>query len=715
MEKTYFSDAWYRIADLRLRLRSHVRLHRTIFRGHLWYVLQDRTSGRFHRFTPETYFVINLMDGERSMQEVWDIACNQMTEKVLTQDEVIQLLGQLHVSDVLFGDVPPDIEELTERGRKQRNRKLLMSFMNPLAIRLSLIDPNEFLNATYPLIRPLFSWFGALIYIGLVAYACLLAGMNWEALTDNMTDRVLSTENLFLMLVAYPFIKTIHELGHAYTVKRWGGDVHEIGIMMLVFMPVPYVDASDSLAFRSKWQRALVGAAGILVEVFLAAIALIIWMNAEAGLVRAFAFNIMLIGGVSTLLFNGNPLLKFDGYYVLSDIIQIPNLASRANKYIGYLIQRYAFGISSATTPVTGKGEAPWLFFYSLGAFGYRLIIMTVIIVFVSQQFFVIGTLIAIWAVILMLGVPLAKHIWFLLTNPILRHNRTRAFRMVGTGLAALAVVLFAVPLPHSTIAQGVVWLPGNGILHAGADGIVVAVSGVPGGHAEPGMPLVRLDDPLLIARVSLLDIRVRELGHRLDKQNLSDLANAQIVREELRLAHADLALARERQSALTVRAQSAGTIILPDAENLIGRFIRRGETVAYVAQFDEPVIRVIVPEDDVDLVRNEATNMSIWFSGDLSQTFAAEVVREMPSLTNTIPSAALSTKGGGELTLDPMAPGQNRTLSNQLHMDLRLTENLVIPRIGNRVYVRFHFGSRPLVYRMYRSIRQIFLSTFQV
>ena len=106
-------------------------------------------------------------------------------------------------------------------------------------------------------------------------------------------------------------MKALHELGHSYAVKRWGGEVHEIGIMFLVFMPVPYVDASESAGFQSKWQRAFVGAAGILVEIFLASLALFIWLNAEEGLVRAFAFNVMLIGGVSTLFFNGNPLLRF--------------------------------------------------------------------------------------------------------------------------------------------------------------------------------------------------------------------------------------------------------------------------------------------------------------------------------------------------------------------------------------------------------------------
>ncbi|RUU62213.1 peptidase M50, partial [Mesorhizobium sp. M2C.T.Ca.TU.009.01.2.1] len=458
MEQSYLSSSWYRVSGLKLRLRGHARIHRAIFRGQLWYVLQDRTSGRFHRFTPETWFIISLLDGRRTIQEIWDMACAQLEDKVMTQDEVIHLLGQLHTTDVLFGDVPPDIGELADRGKKQRDRKLIMSFMNPLALRFGLIDPDKFLQATLPLIRPLFSWVGALGFCLLFGYALVLAGVHWRALTKDVTDRVLSAENLILLLIAFPMIKAVHELGHAYAVKRWGGTVHEIGVMLLVFMPVPYVDASDSLAFQNKWHRAIVGGAGIMVEIVLAALALIVWVNAEPGLVRAFAFNVMLIGGVSTLVFNGNPLLKFDGYYVLSDIIEIPNLASRANAYLGYLVQRYAFRIRSATSPVTASGEAGWLFFYGFAAFFYRLTITAAIVTFVSRQFFIVGTLIAVWAVILMLGVPVAKGIWFLLVNPALRHNRGRAFGVVAGTIAALAVVLFLVPLPHSTIAQGIVW-----------------------------------------------------------------------------------------------------------------------------------------------------------------------------------------------------------------------------------------------------------------
>jgi putative peptide zinc metalloprotease protein len=591
----------------------------------------------------------------------------------------------------------------------------MMSFMNPLAIRFNLIDPNEFLNATYPLIRPLFSWVGALLYLAFVAYATVLAGMNWDALTENVTDRVLSAENIILMVLCYPAIKALHELGHAYAVKRWGGDVHEIGIMMLVFMPVPYVDASDSAAFPGKWQRALVGAAGILVEVFLASLALIVWLNADDGFVRAFAFNVMLIGGVSTLFFNGNPLLRFDGYYVLSDILEIPNLGSRANKYLGYWIKKKAFGIRSATSPATAPGEPFWFVTYAIAAFCYRLVIMATIALFVSQKFFIVGTLIAIWSVILMIGVPLAKQTWFLLTSPQLRKNRGRAFAVVGGVFACAGMVLFAIPVPYSTVAEGVVWLPGKGVVHAQADGTVLELLAEPGQQVEAGTALMRLEDPLLSGRVTLLKLRIRELEHRLDKQDLGDQANALIVREELQLARADLLNAEIRERALVVKAESDGTLIVPGAKDLVGRFVRRGQKVAYIAQFLDPPIRVIVPENSADLVRNDSRKIDVRFIENPRVEYHARIAREVPALSDTLPSAALSTMGGGNIALDPSNVEANRTLEKLLQIDVLLAENQIASRVGSRVFVKFYHGNQPLAGRLYRMSRQVFLKLFKI
>ena len=166
--------------------------------------------------------------------------------------------------------------------------------------------------------------------------------------------------------------------------KVWGGEVREVGLMMLVLFPVPYVDASAASAFPSKWRRAVVAGAGIMAELAIAAAAILVWAAAEPGLVRAAAFNAALIGGVSTLLFNGNPLLRFDGYYVFADLVEIPNLAQRANRQVFHLIKRHAFGLSESASAVTARGEAPWLVIYSVAAFIYRFFIVLGIALFIA-------------------------------------------------------------------------------------------------------------------------------------------------------------------------------------------------------------------------------------------------------------------------------------------------------------------------------------------
>jgi putative peptide zinc metalloprotease protein len=715
MEKSYHSASWYRVANVRPRLRSHARIHRHHFRGQLWYILQDRTSGRFHRFSPEAYLIISLMTGERTVEQIWEIACARLQDDVLTQDEIIGLLGQLHSADVLYGDTPPFFEELSDRGRRQRQRKLIMSFMNPLALRIPLLDPDRFLNVTAALLRSLFSWFGLAVYIAVVAYGCVLWGQHWSELTTNIASRVLATESILLLVITYPVVKALHELGHAYAVKRFGGHVHEIGVMLLVFMPVPYVDASDSAAFQEKWQRAFVGAAGILVELLLAAIAMVLWVNSEEGTFRALMFSVMLIGGVSTVLFNGNPLLRFDGYYVLSDILEIPNLGSRANQYIGYLVKRYAFGLAGAQSPVTAEGERFWLFSYAIASFAYRLFITAAIVVLVANQFFVIGVLVAFWSLILMLGVPAFKQLRFLFTSPALVRNRKRALTVVGASLAACVAIVLAVPLPYSTLAEGIVWVRGDGVVHAAADGVVAEVATPPNTEIRPGKLLLQLDDPGAGARVQLLEARVAELDHRRAMLDITNQTEAKIAREELRQAQADLALARQRVSDLGVRSLADGQFVLPRATDLIGRFVRKGDVLGYVARFEEPVILAIVPEDSADVVRQRTRQLQVSFVGSPQAVHAARIAREVPTLAANLPNRALSTLGGGQINLDPTDPRKEKTIGNLLHLEIRLLGAFNADRIGERAHVRFFHGFEPLAGRIYRASRQVFLKHFKI
>ncbi|WP_371054951.1 efflux RND transporter periplasmic adaptor subunit [Rhodosalinus sp. K401] len=712
MAESFHSSSWYRVAEKRPRLRSHTRFFRTLYRGELWYVLQDRTSGRYHRFSPSSYFVASLLDGKRTLEDAWQIAQRQLDDDTLSQDKIIEILGQLHGADVLQGEGVPDIAEMVERGERQRRKKTVKSVMNPLAIRLPLIDPEGFLRVTMPLARPFFSVAGLLLYLGLLGYGITLAAVHWDELTSNVLDRVLSTENIVLLLLVYPLVKAIHELGHAYAITRWGGEVHEIGIMFLVFMPVPYVDASDSLSFPSKWRRAFVAGAGILVEIGLAAIAMIVWVNAESGLVSAFAFNVMLIGGVSTLFFNGNPLLRFDGYYVLSDILEIPNLGQRSNRYIGYLVQKHMLGIEEAKNPATAPGEAGWFFVYALAAFAYRIFITVVIVLLVSSMFFSLGILLAVWSVVLMFGVPLAKQVWFLFASPKLRRRRGRALAIMGGTLGAVMAALLLVPLPYSTISEGVLWVPGEAAVHAGTDGLLEEVLVAQGETVEAGAPLVRMADPLLMSRVRLLEVTVEELNRRREALLFQDPAAARIVERELEHAAADLALARDRLAALDVRAETAGRVALEQTTDLPGRFVRKGAILGYVADPEAPLVRAVVNERDSDLVRR-ARRIDVRFASDPESVWSAHVTREIPSLVAELPSMALATIGGGRVALDPAAP--DRALANLMHLELGLDAKMPFETIGQRAYVRFVHDPTPVAERVYRRVRQVFLRHFKI
>jgi len=399
MAEAFLSTLWYRVATLRPRLRAHVTVHRHRYRGQPWYVLHDHGAGRVHRFTPAAYMLIGQFDGTHSVDEIWRSLAEARDEDAPSQDDVIQLLSRLHQQDLIQYKGSPDVAELLQRYDRQSRQIVKQNLMNPMMTRVPLWDPDAFLTRTLPFVRPFIGWFGLFLWFVVVAGGAATAGLHWERLTLNIADRMLAAENLLIALVTYPLLKAAHELMHGYLAKKWGGEVREMGIMFLVFFPVPYVDASAAAAFRSKWRRAAVSAGGIIVEIFVAAVAVMVWANAEQGIVSAFAYNLVLIGGVSTLVVNGNPLLKFDGYYVLTDVFEIPNLANRANEYLGFLIQRYVFGAKRLRRKPSTRGERVWFLLYAPAAFCYRMFVMFSIALFVASSYFIVGVLIALWSI----------------------------------------------------------------------------------------------------------------------------------------------------------------------------------------------------------------------------------------------------------------------------------------------------------------------------
>lgn len=707
------SSLWHAVATLRPRLAAHARVHRHYYRGQVWYVVQDEVRGRSFRFNPVAHHLIALMDGTRSVQQVFDAARAELGEECPSQDDLIRLLSQLHGAELLQGSGTPDFEALARRSRQRRRAELRRRLVTPLAIKLPLLDPERLLQRGLPLVRWLFSPLGALLWLALVATGAVLAGMHWSELTRNVVDRVLAPQNLLLLWLTYPLVKALHELGHGFATKAWGGEVHEMGVMFLVFFPVPYVDASAASAFPEKWRRVVVGSAGIMVEVALAVVALLVWLAVEPGLVSSTAYNVMLIAGVSTLLFNGNPLLRYDGYYVFSDLIEVPNLGMRGNAYLGYLAQRHLLGMHDVPEPETARGERFWLVAYGLASTPYRIFILLAIALFVAQQYMVVGAILAGWAVLSGILWPLAKGVAFLAASSRLRRGRRRALAGAGLAAAALAVLVFALPLPLYTQAEGVVWVPEGGLVRAETPGFVKRLAAKPGSSVAPGELLLELEEPSLAARLQALEARLDGLEVQYTVAYREDRVRAEILREQIASAEAELRDARERSERLRVRSGAAGVLVIPAADDLPQRFLRQGERVGYVVRPGEATVRVIVPQEAVELVRGSTRAVEVRLAERLETVLPATLKREVPAATEELPSIALGVPGGGKVAVDPRETRTGKAFERMFQFDLALASQGGSPHLGGRAYVRFDHGYEPLAWRWYRSLRRLFLSRF--
>ena len=307
------------------------------------------------------------------------------------------------------------------------------------------------------------------------------------------------------------------------------------------------------------------------------------WLAVEPGLVRAIAFDAMVVAGVSTVVFNGNPLLRYDGYYILADLLEIPNLAQRATRYWGYLVDRYVFRTDGLKDFVATDGERIWLLLYAPAAFLYRQVVMLTIAIFIASQYLAVGVAIAIWSLFTGVALPIGKALWQVLASPRFHRNRTRAVTATFGLILAVSIVMFLIPAPLYTTTEGVVWLPENAVVRAGTDGFVRALLVEPGKIVTAGEALVESEEPTLKAELEILRARVAELETRLATERFTDRVKAEITTTEIGQARAELATATGRAERLVARSRGEGTFAVMKPQDLPGRFLREGQQIGYV------------------------------------------------------------------------------------------------------------------------------------
>ena len=728
-----FSESWYRVKDLKPRLRSAAQISRQHYRGERWYVVRDPAGNQFHRLSDVAYRFVGLLDGTRTVGESWELVGGQLADDAPTQPEIIQILSQLYAANLIETNISPDATVLLRRHKKQQQRKLQGRLMNLLFPRIPLWDPDRFLKRWMPLVGPLLSKGGAILWllvVGVAAFVVIPRIDDFAAETGNLLQS--GTVEMWLALGAtFILTKFFHEMGHAFTCRRFGGECHEIGIMFLVLMPCPYVDASTAWGFSGKWKRILVAAGGMIAELFIAALAAILWAISGDGAVHQIAYYTMLIASVSTVIFNANPLLRYDGYYILSDWLEIPNLQQKSRDYALGLVRRHVFRVKATQPLPPTAAQRLWLVVYSVTSTVYRIFIGFAIMLMVIYQLpeaaQIIGYFLAAGAIATFFVVPLFKLFKYLTTDPELHRKRTRAWAFTLAVGSAAAVLLGAVPFPNAVRAQGV----GEPLERARAvvksPGWVDAILVRDGESVRAGQVLVRLRNPDTATELKTAELEMERAAILLDAAKGTSAGEADIARQTYERAKDQVAKIQKDAAELVVVAPNAGKVVAPQLDRLQGVYLKRGQPVAEVS--DDAMIETFVSVEQGDYERVRAASdpqVEVRFAGDTGRKLKAvdlvgddlEEIRYLPAAKNDVRSGALTLAGGGTIAPDQRDP--NKTAADLFEMRVILANPPVadgggdgsgearrfLP--GQRAYVRIKLDDEPLAKQWWRQFLQL-------
>lgn len=715
-----FSPRWYRVADLKPRLSPLVRLRRQRVRHETWYLLMDRSSSRSVRLNAAAYAIAGRFDGNHSVQHLWNQRFNLGNDPP-TQDEIIQLLAQLREAALIQFDTPADVELLVphlERTESQRWRSSL------LAWRFRLADPSALLERLAPLERVLFSRTALIVWILAMLLLLALALQHAPTLVEHGQKWLTTPRYAVLAAVLYVPFKLLHELAHGLAVRHWGGEVRSAGITLMLGLPVPWVDASAATGFTQRHKRIFVSAVGIMTELALAAIALPLWLWLQDGLLRDAAFVTVIMAGVSTLLFNANPLQRLDGYYIATDALSLPNLAFRSRTWWIDLLGRRLLHLPICDPMATARGERPWLMAYAPLAWLYSLVIATIATLWLGEFSLALGlvggTLLA-WKMGLS---PVLSLLSTLNRAALTQRSITRRWQWIRLLAGVLLAALLLLPVPQRTRMQGVVWPPDQAQLRVEEDGFVSQIQVANDKPVSADETIIVLSNPELQTQFERQTNRVAaleaELVHSWPGAGQTSNGRSGDAQAELTSAQAQLDRLRERVAGLNVRARIDGRVALTGKSDLQGRYLRRGDLVGQILNGAAPTIRVALPESEATSLRLDKSatainDVTVRLTSSPEHMFTARLVRDGGGAVQQLPSAALSQRHGGPLATDPLDTNDLKPLLPVIVLDIQLDPATTAPppRLGERAWVCFNAGFSPIAWQLSDRLRYEILRRF--
>ncbi len=711
-----FSESWHRISDLKVSLRSTVKVRRQIFRGDLWYVLYDPFNNTFFRLRPAAYDFISRLRPDRTVESIWEESLKRNPGSSPGQEDVLQLLTQLYYSNLLYFKMPADSTKLFERYRKRRQREIRSKLLSIMFMRFPLLDPDKFLQGVLPLIRPLVGFLGAACWLVVMGIAAKLVFDRFDQVTEQIQG-ILAPDNLLLLYAGMVVVKTLHEFGHALVCKRYGGEVHTMGVMLLIFTPLPYMDATSSWSFRSLWQRALVGGAGMITELFVAGLATIVWANTGVGTLHSLAYNIMFIASISTLIFNGNPLLRFDGYYILSDLLDIPNLSTRAMQHLRHLAERYLFGYRESISPSQSGKEAFWLTVFGILSGIYRVIVFTGIILFVADKFLLAGLLMALLCIISWGIVPIFRLLKYLATSPRLAKTRARAILVSLCITVGITFLLGMLPMPNRFRSPGLVEAVHYVRVVNHAPGLVAKLLVPPGTWVKAGTALIELENQELHMETNRLQAQKSEalaLQMRAMSKAVEDLKP---IQKRLETIEEKLANLRQQKKDLVVRARQDGLWVVPLANEIEGQWVPKGSLMGEIVDNRSFRFSSVVSQDDAaNLFVDKIQKTEVRLFGQEGANLAVSQFKIIPFQHDQLPSAALGWMGGGEVAVS-LSDDTGVQASEPFFLifaELESDQNALFLH-GRSGKIRFSLNKEPLAVQWGRSFRQLLQKRYQI
>ena len=723
-----------------LRYRGDLVTNRQVYQGQAWYVVKDPIGLSYYRFRPEEYALLEMLDGEASLEDLKDNFEARFPPRRITVDEVSRFVSTLHRSGLVIGDRPGQGPQLNERRRQRVWSEWKNWLRSIMSLRFRGIDPDWILNKLNPWFGWLYSPPALMVAVVYIFTALMLVLVNFETFRSKLPEfhQFFASGNWFYLAAALGITKVIHEFGHGLSCKYYGGECHEMGFMLLVFTPCLYCDVSDSWMLPSKWKRMMIGAGGMYIELIIASTATFLWWNSHEGLFNQMCLNVMFVSSVSTLLFNANPLMRFDGYYILSDMLEIPNLRTKSSTSLSRLAKKWCLGVKLQDDPFLPKRHQGLFALYSVASTIYMWVLMISIFMFVwnamkPYRMEAIGRMLALFGIYGLIVRPITGIYKFLKVPG--RRDEVKSLNITVTAgvVAAIAAAICFIPLPQR------VWCPaelrprGEETVYVTVDGRLEEILVEANDRVAEGDELARFSNVDL--ELQIAELEGQESGYRarlasLERERFTDSAAGMEIRtveESLKSVEEQLVKKRQYQSELVLKAPRSGLVLpsetvdeKPDpsgrlpgwsgsalAKKNIGATFAEGTVLCMVGDPDHFEAVMIVDQSEVEFVQI-GQRVDLKLDAFPFETFRG-AVNEIAETHIEVGSERLSVKAGGSVptTTDEMGREVPISTSYEVLMQVDDAENVFTP--GMRGNARVEVGNRTVGQWLLRLFWQTF------